>query len=484
MIKKLIKLAIWLAAVLSLAGVGLTVYTLHTAQALFRSELPEPGSERYFGLNHRLGARLAVDHKIVGLLGGKADVRLQIADGTDLPLRVEVDFGPLLSFGEARFGLASWRVLSRYDIGASEQPGALEGSASFSRELALQSRVLKGALSLPFGAGRVAVEDVSLALNGSLKEETLTLELTAKHGRIVSPHQHIHIESARFVASALPVDWDDLGGRQQTPLSFARGEFSIEALTYKSRMDLIELAELAGEFDAKEFEETQSLEVFGQVGSLPVFSAEETGELGYSFLVSGLDKDRLMSVLRRDAELSRMQKRVAAQSLPEPIAGFRGRPQWVLWPDDPQIQQRILALVRGGMDLYTNLRLTQSDATAQLRFNTEFQHLGEGNSMMSMRNWGELFDHTLADFSFFSDHMLAKWPPIARGIAELENKGLIIEDKFGPSSSAFLRDGEFKINGEKFSVDTFLGESAAAPIPAVAALRRDRLRAVTPNYIQ
>lgn len=483
MLKALLKPLLGLFAVLAVVlPLGYSVFTLHSARVLFHEGLPAAGGERYFGLSNRLSVRVSTDRKQTGLFRGQADIRIQVADGSDLPFRVDVGFGPLLPHSEALFGLASWRVVSRYDLDKDAKSGTLEGHVSFGREISLVSRVLKGGMALPFGRGRLAVEDASIALTGSLSNASLSLTATAQRGRLIGPHEHAHFESAVLTAVALPVDWDDLGGRRQTPLSFARGEFTLDTLQLRTRDTDRALAGFIGEFDAKVFEDTLSLEVFGEVGSLPVFSAQETGELAYSFLFSGVDRDRLDRALRRDAVLSRAVKRVEGHALPEPIVGYRGRPPLRLWPSDPEMQQRLLALVRGGVDLYTNLKLTQADSTAQLRFNTEFEPLGEGNSMMSLRNWGELFDRTLADFSFVADHTLAEWSPIATWIGELDQLGLIALDKFGPSSSTFIREGEIKVNGENFSVDDFLGPAAAEPIPAVAALRRTRLRAISANH--
>ena len=483
MLKKLIKPLLGVFAVLGVVLPAVYgVFTLYSARTLFLEELPDPGAERYLWLGNRLSVRVATDQKQTGLFRGQADIRIRIADGSALPFRVDVGFGPLLPHSDTLLGLASWRVQSRYDIGKKAAAGTLEGHASFGREVALVSRVLKGGLTLPFGAGRLALEDASLALTGSFASESFSLTATASGGRLTSPHQHVQFSAAALTAIALPLDWEDLGGRQQTPLSFARGEFTLEEMRLKTRHATHTVAGFTTEFDAKVFDHTLSLEVFGQVESLPVYSGEETGELGYSFLLSGVDRERLDSALRRDAELSRFVRRARTHALPEPIAGYRGLPKVHLWPQDPVMQQRLLALVQGGVDVYSNLKLTQADSTAQLRFNTEFEHLGEGNSMMSMRNWGELFDRTLADFSFVADHTLASWPPIADAISSLDQLGLIAEDKFGLSSSTFIREGEIKVNGDNFSVDEFLGPSAAESIPAVAALRRTRLRSITPNH--
>ncbi|MEM6986829.1 MAG: hypothetical protein AAF499_09840, partial [Pseudomonadota bacterium] len=169
--------------------------------------------------------------------------------------------------------------------------------------------------------------------------------------------------------------------------------------------------------------------------------------------------------------------------LPEPITGYRGSPPVKLWPDDMEMQQKLLALVRGGVDVYGNVKLTQAEATVQVRFNTEFEPLGEGNSMMGLRNWGEFLNRTMADFSFYADNALARWEPVSRWVDELRRYDLLSEDKFGPSSSIHVRAGDVEINGEDHSLSNLIGARINDPIPAVAALRRARLRAVNTHHI-
>ncbi|MEM7377711.1 MAG: hypothetical protein AAF460_09420 [Pseudomonadota bacterium] len=482
--KKLIKPALWLLACASVCGVVFFFFfTLKSAQDLFDGAIPVAGEERFYWLDNRFSIRVAVDQRHIGLFGARADVRIRVADGSEVPLRLRASYGPLFLTGDTSFALATWQVLSREDVVSGGRTGWIDGHIGFGGALSFSSRVIEGRVTLPFGAGRLVLEDARLSLSDFSPDGAFSLSADAVGGRIVMPHHHVRFESLKLVAEAIPVNWEGLGGNREKPQRFARGEFSIDTVSHTARRSAQTLEQLTGEFDAKVFAETLSLEVFGLVGSLPVFSAEETGELEYSFLLSGVDRGRLQQALRRDAELTRTVRLPSVSAVPEPVAGYAGLPPVSLWPKDLEMQQRLLALVRGGVDVYSNIKLTQSDATVQLRFNSEFEHLGEGNSMMGLRNWGELLQRTHADFSFYADKALADWPPVAAWVAEIDRVGLLIEDKFGPSSSVYLRGGDIQVNGDDWSIDAFLHGHVEAPIPAVAALRRARLRAVTNHKI-
>ncbi|MEM6987804.1 MAG: hypothetical protein AAF499_14855, partial [Pseudomonadota bacterium] len=285
MIKKFLKPALWIFLGSSLCGVVFFFFfTLKTAQALFHASIPEAGSDRFFLLDNRLSVRLAVDQKQVGLLGSRADVRISLADGADIPLRVSVSYGPLFLSGDKRFALARWRVLSRMDIVSGELNGWMNGYTGFDGSVSLRSRIIEGRTTLPFGAGRLVLRDASMAFEKSPRRGEFSLDVSAADGRVVMPNQHAYFSGAHLMATALPVSWDDLGGRRETPQTFARGEFEIASLRLRRRDSEQLLERVTGEFDSKVFADTLSLEVFGLVGSLPVFSPVETGELEYSFL--------------------------------------------------------------------------------------------------------------------------------------------------------------------------------------------------------
>lgn len=476
MIKKLLKplLRMLLGAGLC-AAVSLVIYTLLSAQSLFSAIIPEAGSDRYLLLDNRLSTRVVVDQRDVGLFSSRADVRIRVADGADIPLRVAMSYGPFFLSGDRRLALARWRVTSSRDIARDELHGWIDGYTGFDRSVHLASRVLDGGTTLPFGAGRLVIKNASISLSRSPQVSDLQLQVSADEGRFVMPHQHASFSGVSLKLTTLPASWSDSDERSDIPKSLARGEFEIDELRLTRRDTERRVQSITGEFDASTSDQKLSLEVFGSVGSVPVFAGTETGELEYGFLLGGIDQWRLEQALRRDAELTRTVRRTSLSDLPEPVDGYRGAPRAELWPDDLAMQQRLLALVRSGVETYLNLKLTQDDATVQVRLNTEFEHLGEGNSMMGLRNWGELLNRTIADFSFYAENELVRWEPIERGIEELNRLGLLHGDRYGPSSSVHLRSGEVEINGEAHTLRDLVGEQLTKPIPTVAALRRQRL---------